>query len=249
MLPILFQNSDFILYSYPLFMGLGWGIGYQIFFHLWPKGSPAWQGQVLFWGSFLFAWVGAKLLFLISYPNDVARTFVTETSFWTGGGFVFYGGLLGGMLFLLCYRFVLRLPLSKENFWPIVPSLTIGHGVGRIGCLLAGCCFGKETDWWWGIHLHGAHRHPTQILEALFLTGLGIYLLRARRSIMELAAVYLVSYGLLRFGVEILRGDKVRGEWGAMTPSQWISLGLILAGSFLVVRIFKAYGFSSKSIK
>lgn len=249
MLPILYQNTDLILYSYPLLMGLGWGVGYQIFFSLWPKNYPAWHGQVLFWGSFLFAWIGAKILFLLSYPNEVAQSFFSEVSFWTGGGFVFYGGLLGGVLFLFLYKYLLRLPLRRDNFWPIVPSLTLGHGIGRIGCLLAGCCFGKETDWWWGIHLHGAQRHPTQIIEALFLVGLGLYLLKAKRTIPELASIYLLAYGSLRFGIEFLRGDKVRGEWGILTPSQWISLLLMAVGSYLIVRILRGYGFSSKSIK
>lgn len=239
MLPILYQSQDLILYSYPLLMGLGWGGGYQVFFALWPKDFPHWHGQVLFWGSFLFAWVGAKLLFLLSYPKEISQDFLSAVSFWTGGGFVFYGGLLGGVVFLLFYKFLFRLPLQKNNFWPIVPALTLGHGIGRIGCLLAGCCFGKETDWWWGIHLHGADRHPTQIIEAVLLIALGIYLLRAKRSILELASTYLLTYGFLRFGVELLRGDKVRGEWGALTPSQWISLLLIVSGLALALKSFK----------
>lgn len=249
MLPILFQSSELILYSYPLLMGLGWGVGYQIFFSLWPGEYPAWQGQVLFWGSFIFAWIGAKILFLLSYPEEISQSFLAEISFWTGGGFVFYGGLLGGALFLLFYKYLFRLPLQRENFWPIVPSLTLGHGIGRIGCLLAGCCYGKETDLWWGIHLHGASRHPTQILESVFLIGLGLYLLRAKKSILELASVYLISYGIMRFGMEFLRGDKIRGEWGVLTPSQWISLFIILSGLILCYKIFRGYAFSSKSIK
>jgi phosphatidylglycerol---prolipoprotein diacylglyceryl transferase len=249
MLPIFYQGQDLILYSYPLLMGLGWGVGYQIFFSLWPKTIPQWQGQVLFWGSFIFAWIGAKILFLLSYPNEMAQNFLTEISFWTGGGFVFYGGLLGGIFFLFIYHFILRLRLTQESFWPIVPSLTLGHGIGRVGCLLAGCCFGKETEWWWGIHLHGAERHPTQIIESIFLIGLGIYLLRAKKSILELAAIYLISYGVMRFGIEFLRGDKVRGEWGILSPSQWISIFLLSAGLVLTRWIPGGYRLSSKLIK
>lgn len=239
MLPILYQNHDFILFSYPLLMGLGWGIGYQIFFSQLPATLPRWQGQLLFWGSFLFAWLGAKLLFLLTLPDDLSRTLLAQISFWTGGGFVFYGGLFGGVVFLGVYRFLLKQRLDAEVFWPIVPALTIGHAIGRVGCLLAGCCFGKETEAWWGIYLHGAHRHPTQLIEAIGLMVLGVFLLRSRLPVRVLAATYLVTYGILRFGIELLRGDEIRGNWGGMTPSQWISLALLVTGVGLAIQQFR----------
>jgi hypothetical protein len=67
MLPILFQSPEFILYSYPLLMGIGWGVAYQIYFSF-PHSSTA-KAQGLFWGVFLFAWVGAKILFLLTHPE------------------------------------------------------------------------------------------------------------------------------------------------------------------------------------
>lgn len=241
MLPILYQNHNFILFSYPLLMGLGWGIGYQIFFSLFPKELSRSQGQLLFWGSFIFAWLGAKLLFLLTLPDDLSRNLLSQMSFWTGGGFVFYGGLLGGLVFLGFYKYLFKQRLDAKVFWPIVPALTIGHGVGRIGCLLAGCCFGKETQAWWGIYLHGSHRHPTQLVEALGLLILGVFLLKSRLPVRVLSATYLLGYGLLRFGIEILRGDEIRGSWFGMTPSQWISLALVMSGLGLAIKQFQVF--------
>lgn len=238
MLPILFQSDSLILYSYPLFMGLGWGIAYQIFFSLIPENYPRKYAQFLFWGVFLCAWVGAKLLFLMTLPEGVGTGLVSETSFWTGGGFVFYGGLIAGALFVFAFR-LNGFPLDDRTFWAIVPALTLGHAIGRVGCFLAGCCFGKETDWWWSIHLHGADRHPTQLIEALGLFILGIYLLKSRKDLWLLASHYLVGYGLLRLLVESLRGDMVRGEWGMMSPSQWISLILVALGGFVLTPYFR----------
>ena len=235
MLPILFQNSDLILYSYPLLMGLGWGIAYQIFFALLPAEVSWKKGQLLFWGIFLSAWIGAKLLFYFTYPSDAPLDFVKELSFWMGGGFVFYGGFLGGLFFVGLFR-AFDKKFNLNLLWPILPALAIGHGIGRIGCLLAGCCFGKPTDWFWGIYLHEHYRHPTQLIEALGLLAIGIYLLKSQAPRFKLISLYLVSYGILRLIVEALRGDVVRGLWGPLTPSQWISLLLITAGFFIYIR-------------
>lgn len=233
MLPILYQSHDLILYSYPLLMGLGWGIAYQVFFSLIPSDVSRARAQSLFWGLFLFAWIGAKLLFYFTYPKGESSAFVTEMSFWTGGGFVFYGGMIGGFIYLCLFRLFDK----KFNFdlvWPMIPALSIGHGIGRIGCFLAGCCYGKPTEWFWGIFLHNHYRHPTQLLEAVGLLLLGIYLLKSKASKQILVAEYFVIYGALRLGVEFLRGDEIRGSWGPLTPSQWISLVLLMNGLLIM---------------
>lgn len=232
MLPILLQTHSFILYAYPLLMGLGWGVGYQLFFansDLRPR-----DGQILFWGIFLWAWIGSKILFYLTTESLTDQNILLEASFWTGGGFVFYGGLLFGLIFLGLYK-LSRRPLTPKALWALLPAITAGHAIGRIGCLLAGCCFGRETDLWWGIELHGAHRHPTQLLEALGLSALLVFILKSPQTLKSFG-LYFVGYGLLRFGVECLRGDEIRGHWGAMTPSQWISLVLLSVGIVILFR-------------
>ena len=230
MLPILYQNPEFVLYSYPLLMGIGWGVAYQIFFsHL--DQLPRWKAQLLFWGIFVSAWVGAKLLFYATY-KEVNRDFLGELSFWTGGGFVFYGGFLAATCFVLIFNKLNKISFSQ--LWFLLPALAIGHGTGRIGCFLAGCCFGKPTELFWGVFMHGHYRHPTQLIEAIGLFALGFYLLYSQKEKRSLFSSYLMGYGLLRLIVEALRGDSVRGSWGILTPSQWISLGLLVAGISLI---------------
>lgn len=235
MFPILYQSNSFVLYSYPLFMGLGWGLAYQILFELLPASFTRIRAQVLFWGVFAFAWIGAKVLFLYTVPTQLSLSLIQESSFWLGGGFVFYGGFLGGLLYLLILK-GLKFPVNREIVWSIVPALTLGHAVGRFGCFLAGCCYGKVTEFFWGVHLHGEKRHPTQLLEFFLLLALGTYLLKAKRKNSQLIPVYLISYGLIRLFIEALRGDLIRGNWGWLTPSQWISSLLITAGIFILVR-------------
>ena len=144
MLPILYQSHDLILYSYPLLMGLGWGIAYQIYFALLEPSYPKIKAQILFWGIFVSAWIGSKVLFYLTTEN-LNQSLLMEASFWTGGGFVFYGGLISALIFVGLYK-LLKFPISQQTLWSMLPALTIGHAIGRIGCLLAGCCFGKETD-------------------------------------------------------------------------------------------------------
>lgn len=229
MLPILYQSPELILYSYPLLMGLGWGVAYQIFFSELGHEVSRLRGQILFWGIFLSAWIGSKLFFYITYPKDLS---LTEMSFWTGGGFVFYGGFILGLLFLIGFRLIDR-KFSIKELWPMLPALAIGHAIGRVGCLLAGCCFGKPTNLFWGIFLHDHYRHPTQLLEAIGLFAIGIFLLKSKLSKFTLVSFYLISYGCLRLFIEALRGDIVRGMWGSLTPSQWVSLALVISGTCL----------------
>lgn len=225
MLPILYQNRDLILYSYPLLMGMGWGIAYQIFFSL--NHLSRHKSQLIFWGIFIFAWIGAKLFFLYTSGND--SSLISNSNFWMGGGFVFYGGLIGGFVFVMLFT-LLDKTLKPIDLWPILPALTLGHATGRIGCFLAGCCYGKPTDAFWGVFMHNHYRHPTQLFEAGGLFLIGLSLLKLRKPKIELTSFYLISYGFLRFGIEALRDDIVRGQWGFFTPSQWISLSLILVG-------------------
>ena len=234
MLPILYQSPSFVLYAYPLLMGLGWGVAYQVFFSL-IENSLTWkQAQILYWGIFVSAWIGAKLLFTVTSAN-----LLFEPSFWIGGGFVFYGGLLFGMGFIALYHFTIK-KMSSTVLWSLAVATTYGHAIGRIGCLLAGCCFGKETDLFWGIFLHDHYRHPTQALEAICLLGFGGYIHYSKKKKFTLLATYLIGYGIIRLFIESLRGDLVRGSWGPMTPSQWISCALIILGTFTYFGDFAA---------
>ena len=206
-------------------MGLGWGVGYQIFFHFTDLSMG--KAQILFWGLFISSWLGSKVLFLITSASaDVSL--IQNLSFWTGGGFVFYGGLIAALLYIVSLRFF-NLSLTQKTIWSLLLALSVGHALGRLGCLLAGCCYGAKTDWPWGVFLHGEHRHPTQLIEAVGLIMLA-WLLKTKGPGPKSFVLYFIFYGFLRIGVELLRGDQIRGQWGLFTPSQWISISLIFMG-------------------
>ncbi len=208
-------------------MGIAWGLAYEVFFHL-NKDNNKLLSHKVFWGIFLSSWIGAKVFFLITTKQNSNELFL-NTSFWLGGGFVFYGGLIFGFLYVLLLK-VITPKLSLDYIFPALPALLLGHAVGRIGCFLAGCCYGQPTNIFWRIHLHGEYRHPTQLIEAFCLMVLFTYILKSKKEKNFLIAFYFISYGILRFNVEFLRGDSIRGNWFGLATSQWISIVILCIG-------------------
>ena len=121
--------------------------------------------------------------------------------------------------------------------------LPLGHAFGRIGCFFAGCCYGKETDFFLGIYYSeaGTVVHPTQLYEAAFLlTAFIVFFFFIKKYHTE---SYLISYGIFRILIELLRGDdRGASPFGFLTPSQFMSLVMITGGIlifFLRKRVLK----------
>lgn len=157
----------------------------------------------------------------------------------------FYGGLFGGVAtFLLMYRFYYlrhNPPIMKEILRIAPSAICLGHAVGRIGCFLNGCCYGVETDAWYGITFPG-HTHaviPTQLFEMAFLFVLAAILLvfAIKNVTIYNFVIYMVSYGAFRFMLEFIRGDE-RGELPGLSPSQYWCILLVL-GSIGIFVLFK----------
>ena len=118
----------------------------------------------------------------------------------------------------------------------LIPFVALGHGIGRIGCFLNGCCYGKPTEAWYGV----GQRIPTQLIEAALLVGFYGLLRALQRPTMlrqpgRLFGIYLVSYALIRFLVEYARGDQTL-LWNLWTLPQLMSLVAALVGLFLIIR-------------
>ena len=89
--------------------------------------------------TFISAWVGAKVLFIMSVPASM-KFISHQFNFWTGGGFVFYGGLIFSIFSSLIW---LKFSPIRISLSPVIPALCLGHAIGRVGCFLTGCCFGR----------------------------------------------------------------------------------------------------------
>ncbi|MFZ8934106.1 MAG: prolipoprotein diacylglyceryl transferase [Bacteriovoracaceae bacterium] len=242
MYPVIFESASFTLFSYPLFMGLSWGLAYRLSQYFLERMNISEKGFAgLFWGIFVFSWIGSKIFFLAFSSGGEFVQHSKSLSFWLGGGFVFYGGLIFSLLYLGFYCFVLKKFPIKKTFILLGP-LSFGHALGRVGCFLAGCCFGVKTDMVWGYNLHGHNRHPVQLYESIGLLIIGgiITKLMLKNKIegIKLFVIYFLGYSLLRFTLEFYRGDIIRGVyiWGLST-SQLISIILFLVLILYLVRL------------
>jgi phosphatidylglycerol:prolipoprotein diacylglycerol transferase len=215
-------------------MGLSWGIAYywcrQIFDSL---GIETLKFRAFYWGIFSSSWVGAKLLFILTTRDYDKFELLRSQYFWAGGGFVFYGGLLGGLIFsLLALRFRI---ITKELISLLVPVVVLGHGIGRIGCYLVGCCYGSQCIM--GLCLHS--KIPVQLIEAGFLFTFMFFTFTKywkRIEPFKKITFYLFSYSVFRFNIEFFRGDISRGIYGNFSTSQYVSLIIIL--SCLIIYFF-----------
>lgn len=227
MLPYFTIGSE-LVYTYPLFLGFLTGFSYTYCRKLIKLKQQPWPGFNFYYlGVFLSAWAGSKILFLLTVAPEVQAKAILNHNFWLGGGLVFYGGLIFGGMFTFIYAKVKNISLHDLNF--LVPVIVIVHAIGRLGCFLAGCCYGKRTEFLWGVYMHGHHRHPVQLIEALGLVVMYFWILKRYQESKSVFLPYLQCYAVLRFFLEFLRGDVIRGVYfGGISTSQLVSLGLVL---------------------
>lgn len=159
-------------------------------------------------------------------------------------GLTFFSGLITGIillaLFLKLFGFEVLQTLNE-----LTPSFCIAHIFGRIGCFLAGCCYGSPTDSVFGVTFpHGnlAHRHyhepikvhPTQLYESFFVLVVFVFLYKRKPK--NTFFIYLLSYSVFRFFLEFIRNDNRGSVLGqsTLTPSQSIAIFTVIAIIFLV---------------
>ncbi len=186
--------------------------------------------------------VGAALFF------DVVqwRAIVADPTMLVPPGLVFYGGLVGGALAAFAYCRAWRVSIVDAADAG-APGLALGHAIGRIGCLMGGCCYGRVVDAKFplAVELAGAWRHPVQLYEAAGLVVIAIVtaMLRRRRA-GEIFVAYVAAYALLRLVVEHWRGDDLeRGVVAhAISTSQIIALVVLAASAALLYRVGRRKG-------
>ena len=190
---------------------------------------------------------GAKLLYWITEWKSILKNpgFLLDS---IADGFVVYGGIIGGILAGWLYCRHKKISFLKY-FDLAVPSVALAQGFGRIGCLLAGCCYGSETSGFFSITFrtsdfapNNVALIPTQIYSSILdFVHFGVLLLIARhkKSDGQVAACYLIFYSLGRFVLEFFRGDLIRGSVGVLSTSQFISFFTGFAGAVMLYVVSK----------
>jgi len=226
---------------------IGLGISVRNSERLGIDGDKAWNLGIL---VVLCGIIGAKVLYVVnewSYYSAQPREIFSINTLQAGG--VFSGGLLAAFAAAAWYVWKHKMP-ALGTCDAFAPGLALGHALGRIGCFAAGCCYGKQTSHWWGVVFHnplansitgtplGVPLEPTQLFESavelanfVFL----MWLIKRRKFDGQVFGAFMFIYGVARFFLEYLRDDPGRGSvfGGAMTGTQLIAIGLVLAGGLI----------------
>ncbi len=236
----IFKIGSFSMHGYGLMIGIGI-IAAVLMATLRAKGAGLSADKV--WGMILWSTLvgfgGGKLLYIIVEHDRIA------TDPWGvlgPSGFVVYGGLIAGISFSVLYAKLSKISFSRYIDL-LVPSLAVGQGFGRLGCLMAGCCYGREAHAGeWGIIFpHGCDAPadvaliPTQVYMSIGDFAIAAILLiidystrNKGRTPGMLIVYYLLMYSVGRFLIEFLRND-VRGSVGALSTSQFIAIFMVAA--------------------
>ena len=196
-------------------------------------------------GAKLFAWMTSFDVIIVLFQRLDPLTAIQGIM---QGGFVFYGGLIGGFIGLILYCKEFKLP-TIDFLDVFAVSVPLGHVFGRIGCFMSGCCYGMPHDGFLSviylegitadINAVGVPRLAVQLIEAFSLLVLYIILetcfYKTKRKGL-CTCLYIIGYSAIRFILEYFRGDPARGFLLGMTTSQLISV--LLVATMVVVLLY-----------
>lgn len=235
---ILFEIGPFKVYGYGLMIAIGVIAAFAVAMYREKKWKIG-DDKVFDLGIWCLigGWISAKLLFWItelpSLIEDPSQILSTMSS-----GFVVYGGIIGGILTGHLFCRIKKLPFLKY-FDLVMPSIALAQAFGRLGCFMAGCCYGRETTAAWGVIFPessyapgGVSLIPTQLISsaANFVNFLVlIFLARKTKKDGQIGGLYLIFYSIGRFIIEIFRNDP-RGNVGFLSTSQFIAIFMLAAG-------------------
>lgn len=204
--------------------------------------------------------VGARLAYVLSDAEEYLKNPLSILRV-DQGGLIFYGGFLAAVAVVVVVARRRKEPVLRLGDL-VVTALPIGHALGRLGCFVNGCCYGKpfsgpwgvsypsESAPWWGqVYAQSITRfsprslpvHPVQLYESAFnlaLYALLIFIYRRRWKDGAVVATYAILYPAWRMWVETLRGDERMQRMG-LDVAQWLSLLFMLGGIGLALYLRK----------
>ncbi|MCI8889086.1 MAG: prolipoprotein diacylglyceryl transferase [Hungatella sp.] len=252
----LFSIGGFTLHGYGLMIGIGFLSAYLLSdYRAKKKGlDPDHVFGLALW-AIVIGLISAKLLYYLTTIDQIIKN--PRLLLDIANGFVVYGGIIGGTIggYVYCRKYKLEF-LKYVDL--IMPAVALAQGFGRIGCFLAGCCYGMETAGSFAIVFHdsayapnGVPLLPTQLISSAFNFlhfALLMWLSGRLKRDGRIGALYLILYSMGRFVIEFFRGDLIRGNVGTLTTSQFISLFVAAAGVLLWIAADKFYIRSARDL-
>lgn len=251
MYPDLISIGPVTLHTYGMFVAIGFFVGLMVTVRL-GKSEGIGSQQVMDMGFIIIlsAIIGSRLLYILMNTSYYLRSPLDMLKIWEGG-LVFSGGIIGVVLTMLWYIKRHGLPLGKiADLW--APATAIGQSIGRIGCFMAGCCYGKPTDLKWGVVFTNPHSlarplnvplHPTQVYDSIsgFIIFLVLLLLYSKKKFEgQIFLWLLIMHSTARLAIERFRGDDRGILLGSnMSVTQLIAT-LILITSVGILLVVKA---------
>ena len=247
--PVLFKVGSFTIYTYGFCIALGALLG---FLYMYWQGKKQYsltfdQSNNLFILLVLAGVVGGKFFMIFEDPSLYLSQ---PKKLFSGSGFVFYGSLLTTIPVMLWYFKKIKVPvLGMLDVMAVVTCIV--HGFGRIGCFMAGCCYGLPTDGFLSVvfsnpvcqaePLH-TPLYPTQLFEAAFIFSILIVLILLKKKKNfdgQLFLIYLMVYAVGRGILEMFRGDIERGFLieNILSNSQFISILVISVALYFYIRL------------
>jgi phosphatidylglycerol:prolipoprotein diacylglycerol transferase len=242
--PILLAIGPFKLFGYGAAITLGGALSARLMWNCREKAGL--RDEESYWAliniAALSGFAGGKLLFMLQYG--------VREGFSVMAGYSAFGGFVSVPLAVAGFAYWKKIPFVNliDHMFPIA---SFWHAFGRLGCFLAGCCYGKPTDLPWGVafrdprsmipaELLGARLHPVQLYEAAADLVVAWVLFRVVAVTDEkglrpglAAAGYLAAYAVLRSSLELVRADTLP-FLGPLTQGQALGAGLLAASAALL---------------
>lgn len=248
MRPTLFTIGSLPIRSYEVMVALGFLIALYIAVRRAKKKNIPFRFMFDLGLCILISgFVGARIFYILQHIRSYDSLADTFSMIWEGG-LTFYGGFVLASLVGFIYLRSRRLPIAGVVDI-IAPSLALGEGISRIGCFLAGCCFGKPTGLPFGVTFpensltgiitDSQKVHPTQLYSSIILFCIFIILITFQRYTKfsgQLFLSYMIMYSIYRFSIDFLRYYTPEEHLGILASSQVTSLVLGLLAIIIMIR-------------
>ena len=234
--PEFIKIGNFVIYWYGVMVAIGIFVSCFIFQKISLKNgySENITSKLLLWLIF-WSIIGARVLHILvhfpyyyGHPLDIIKI--------RNGGLAIEGGIIAGLLFIVIFCKINHLK-TIEILDLVALVVPLGQAIGRIGCFLNGCCYGKKTDFIFGVKFpHLSYKvHPTQLYYSFsyFIFFLFLWLLY-KKKVKDgiIFSSYLLFFSLLRYLMDFLRGD-LKGTFLFLYPTQLIAIPIFFLGGIL----------------